>query len=262
MELHPRTKAAIEASFIGAKILMKGFGTSFTINSKEGRHNLVTEYDHLSEKAIISFLQEKFPNDSFLSEECGEIKGGKVQWVIDPLDGTVNFAHGIPMFAISIGIKEGDEIIAGVIYQPITKELFVAEKDNGATLNGQKITVSDLEIFDDSFLSTGFPYHLIENPHQCIERFMEVLRKGIPIRRIGVAALDLAYVACGRFDGFFEVSLAPWDCAAGVLIIEEAKGKTTTWNNKSFAIDSYEPIMSTNGKIHEELATLLSKKIQ
>lgn len=258
----PSTQVAIEVAQKAGTILKEGFGTTFAIDSKEGKHNLVTEYDHLCEKKIIGWIQEKYPTHCFLSEECGAIEAEckEAEWVIDPLDGTVNFAHNVPMFSVSIGMRKNKEIILGVVYQPITEELFVAEKGKGAYLNGKKLEVTPTKKISDSFLSTGFPYNFGENPHHCIEKFMKILKQGIPIRRIGVASLDLAYLAAGRFDGFFEASLAPWDCAAGVLIIEEAKGKVSTWDDTPFSIDSYQPIMATNGKIHEELARILQEK--
>lgn len=255
------TKTAIEAALLGGDILRKGFGSRFNITSKEGKHNLVTEYDTRSERAILSFIQKKYPSHSFLAEESGSSEFlREFRWIIDPLDGTVNFAHEIPMFAVSIALEREGTLISAVVYHPILEELFVAEKGIGAFLNGNSLSVTSVKTLEDSFLSTGFPYNLRENPYRCIEHFSSILRTGIPIRRMGVASIDLSYVAAGRFDGFFEASLGPWDCAAGILLIDEAGGKTTQWNQDPFHIDSYKPILSTNSHIHEELSRKLCGK--
>lgn len=263
LSISERTLVAVQAALKAGDLLKSGFGTQFQINSKEGKHNLVTEYDHNSEELIISFIKEHYPEDNFLSEECGHLekKPSSYEWIIDPLDGTVNFAHGIPMFAVSIGARKDNELILGVVYQPITSELFIAEKNAGAYLNGKELKTSKTKLLSQSILATGFPYNLLENPHHCIERFMEILRMGLPVRRIGVAALDLVYLAAGRFDGFFEVSLAPWDMAAGILIIEEAGGRVSDWTGKPFDMEAKTPIMATNQIIHEELSELLTKEV-
>jgi len=262
MKMAELTLIAIEAALNAGNVLRYGFGTHFQINSKEGHHNLVTEYDYKAEKEIIDFIQKNAPNSEFLAEESGiSGKKGSLVWVIDPLDGTVNFAHQIPVFAVSIGVEQDGEMIAGVIYQPITNELFVAEKGRGAYCNGKKINVSIVKTLEGSILATGFPYNLRENPHHCIDHFIDILRAGIPIRRLGAAAIDFAYTASGRFEGFFEVSLSPWDAAAGKLLLEEAGGKITKWDGSPFDIRSLEPLLATNGLIHKEARDLLSRNI-
>jgi len=143
----------------------------------------------------------------------------------------------------------------------MTNELFVAERKKGAFFNGNKISVSENKDINDAFLATGFPYNLVENPNNCIEKFMDVLKIGAPIRRLGVAALDLSYVAVGRFDAFFEVSLAPWDCAAAKLIVEESGGMISSWDGAAFDIHSYETILASNGHLHKDLTSILSGKI-
>jgi len=260
--LSPEALVGIRAALEAGELLRKGFGTSFAIHAKEGVHNLVTEYDHASEKLIISSIKKHYPDHSFLAEEGGKVAGNSFQWVIDPLDGTVNFAHGIPFFAVTLALRKGAETLFGVVYQPLSQELFVAQKGLGSFLNGKKLQVSPVQEIQRAFLVTGFPYNLRENPHHCIEHFIDILRLGIPIRRLGVAALDLSYVAAGRFDGFFEVSLAPWDCAAGNLLIELAGGKVSSWKGSPFSIDSYEPILASNGAIHNQLCNILSRSIQ
>lgn len=252
---------AIEAALQAGDILKKGFGTHFSISTKSEKHDLVTEYDKASEKSIIQFIRENVPSSSFLAEESGRHgeKNSEFLWIIDPLDGTVNFAHQIPVFAISIAAQQAGQLICGIIYQPMTQELFVAEKGLGSYLNGKRIHVTRTESLDDAFLATGFPYNLGKNPLNCIEHFSDVSRLGIPTRRLGAAAVDLAYTAAGRFDGFFEIGLSPWDCAAGILLIEEAGGKVTHWKEKVFDLFAHLPILATNGLIHKPLAKLLSQ---
>lgn len=257
------TLIAIEAALLAGDILRQGYGTNFSISSKEGRHNLVTEYDHRCEKAIIEFILKNKPHSHFLAEESGATGSEKedLLWIIDPLDGTVNFAHQIPVFSVSIAAQVGKEVVSGVVYQPITQELFVAEKGKGAFLNGKKIQVSPITSLEQSILATGFPYNLAQNPHHCIEHFVEILKQGIPIRRLGSAAIDLAYTAAGRFEGFFEVQLSPWDCAAGNLLVEEAGGKISTWEQKPYDLHAKGPILASNGSIHPALAAVLAKRI-
>ena len=256
------TLIAIDAALQAGEVLRQGFGTRFSISSKEGTHNLVTEYDHKSEKLIIDFIRSHFPRSKFLAEESGETgEADEWVWIIDPLDGTVNFAHEIPLFSVSIAAERKGEVVSGVVYAPITNELFVAEKGKGAFLNGRPIAVTSLHDIKGAILATGFPYNLAENPLHCIDHFVDILHLGIPIRRLGSAAIDLAYVASGRFDAFFEVSLAPWDSAAGILLIAEAGGKTTHWDQKPYSLRKKEPILSSNGCIHAELAKILSRSI-
>ena len=256
------TLIAIEAALNAGNVLRYGFGTHFQIKSKEGHHNLVTEYDTKAEKEIIDFIEKQVPHSAFLAEESGiSGKKGPLVWIIDPLDGTVNFAHQIPVFSVSIGVEQEGQMSAGVIFQPITQELFVAERGKGAFFNGQKMEVSRVKTLQGSILATGFPYNLAENPHHCIEHFVHILRAGIPIRRLGSAAIDFAYTASGRFEGFFEVALSPWDCAAGQLILEEAGGKCSQWNGDAFDIRSRKTVLATNGFVHEEAVALLSRRI-
>jgi len=254
------TLAAIDAALEAGAILRQGFGTSFKISSKEGKHNLVTEYDTLAEERIIASLKAAAPGSRFLAEESGGSGTGEGPlWIVDPLDGTVNFAHRIPIFSVSIALEENGEIVSGVVYQPLQNELFAAERGKGAFLNGEPLHVSSVQSLDGSILAIGFPYNLIENPFHCIDHFIDVIRLGIPIRRLGSAAIDLAYTAAGYFEGFFEVGLGPWDCAAGILLVEEAGGKVTHWDKKPFSIHSKKPVVATNGRIHDALATILHK---
>ncbi len=238
----------------------KGLEQAFKISSKEGKHNLVTEYDYKAEKAIIGMLNALVPGSRFLAEESGETGAEEdLVWIIDPLDGTVNFAHRIPVFSVSIALEKKGEILSGVVYQPLLNELFVAEKGKGAFLNGEPISISSTLSLDQSILATGFPYNLSQNPFHCIDHFIDIVKLGIPIRRLGSAAIDLAYTAAGYFEGFFEVSLSPWDSAAGFLLIQEAGGKVTHWDKTPFSVHSKKPILATNGHIHDEIATILHR---
>lgn len=259
MDLNTISDLAVEIALEAGEILKKGYGTLFKISSKEGKHNLVTEYDFISEKMIIKRILDKYPDHFILSEEKG--KTGKkhiFKWVVDPLDGTVNFAHNIPFFAVSIGIMKDDEVFFGVVYSPMTNELFTARKGQGAFLNKKKIHVSSTSLLDKAILATGFPYNIKEDPFYCIERFSKILHLGVPIRRMGVASLDLCYVASGRFDGFWEVGLMPWDCAAGNIIIEEAGGKVTDWKMGKYDILQDMPILASNKHIHKQIYEALA----
>lgn len=257
------TLIAIEAALLAGEMLRQGFGTHFSISSKEGKHNLVTEYDHRSEKVIIDFIQQNVKDSYFLAEESGKTGKdvGGIFWIIDPLDGTVNFAHQIPVFSISIAAQKEGQTISGVVFQPMTHELFVAEIGKGAFLNGQKLKVSDVMHLDRAILATGFPYNLAKNPFHCIDHFIEILKVGIPIRRLGSAAIDLAYTAAGRFEGFFEVELSPWDVAAGKLLIEEAGGKVTHWDKRPFNIHSQETLWASNGHLHDTVSSILNRTL-
>ena len=253
-------ECALEAAIKAGKILKEGFGSAFKISNKEGRNNLVTEYDIKSEKAIIEFIQSKFPEHTFLAEESGKTgihKSNKVRWIIDPLDGTVNFAHNIPIFCVSIAAELEGELLCGIIYQPILDEVFFAVKSKGTFFNGVKVNVSDSHDIGTSFLVTGFPYNVDKNPYNCVDSFVKIVLSGIPVRRLGSAALDLAYVACGRFDGFWEINLNPWDVAAGVLMVKESGGIVTQYDNSLYNIFD-ETIVATNGGIHEQVLKVIN----
>ncbi|OGU56899.1 MAG: hypothetical protein A2X64_02600 [Ignavibacteria bacterium GWF2_33_9] len=256
-------RVAQDAAIKAGELLKIGYGTAFTINSKEGLHNLVTEYDIKSENIIIETLKAAFPDSTFLAEESGELhsgNSGNIKWIVDPLDGTVNFAHNIPIFSVSIAAEIANEIVVGVIYQPLLNELFTATKDGGAYLNRTKIQVTDIQDLKSAFLVTGFPYKATSKNSRSAELFINVVQQGIPIRRLGSAALDLAYVAAGRFDGFWELELNPWDVAAGVLLIREAGGNVTQYDMSKYSVYD-KSILATNGLIHQAASDFLSKKI-
>ena len=254
------TFVAIQAALNAGTLLRRGFDTEFEIKSKEGKQNLVTEYDQISEKSIITTIFQHFPTHAILAEESGDIHKGKsdIVWIIDPLDGTVNFARNIPMFSVSIAAAIKTEIVSGVVYQPITHELFIAEKGKGAYLNGNKISVSKTNQFENAVTATGFPYDVDKNPLSCIDRFAMIQSQGIPIRRLGSAAIDLSYVAAGRFDLFWEVGLNPWDMAAGKLLVEEAGGKVTHWDGSVHKVFGYDTLLASNGILHQKMTEYLN----
>lgn len=246
--------SAIDA---GAAELRRYFNGNFTISSKATINDLVTDADHASEKAIIKIIQDKHPTHFILSEETGSIQtDSNIKWIIDPIDGTINFANGIPICCVSIGVEKDGEMLMGAVFNPFMNELFFAEKGKGATLNEKTISVSDKDNLLTSCLVTGFPYQYLDSPNGPLEIFEKLIRKSIPVRRLGSAALDLCWTAAGRFDGFYEHKLQAWDSAAGYLIVQEAGGMVTDLNGEKF--NPYQPgILATNGKIHDQLLALL-----
>jgi len=252
----------LKATEAGAKELKRFFNNDFKISKKEGVNNLVTEADHASEKAIFEVIKNEYPGHFILSEEAGEIKmDSEYKWIIDPIDGTVNFANGIPICCVSIGIEQNGKMILGAVYNPFMNEFFIAEKNDGATLNDKKISVSNKYEVVKSCLVTGFPYTYLDSPNGPLQVFERFIRKGIAVRRLGSAALDLCWVAAGRFDGFYEHKLHAWDSAAGFLIVEEAGGKITDFDGNYYSV--YQPrLLATNGKIHAEMLEVINNKKQ
>jgi myo-inositol-1(or 4)-monophosphatase len=243
----------VKAAEAGAAVLQQYFEGEFKISEKEGINNLVTEADHASEKVIFEEIRKAFPDHFILSEEAGELAmDSEYKWIIDPIDGTVNFANGIPICCVSIGIEKAGEMIMGVVYNPFFREFYFAEKGKGAQLNGKPIHVSKKEKVANSCLVTGFPYSYLDTPNGPLQAFERFIRAGVPIRRLGSAAIDLAWVAAGRFDGFYEHKLQAWDSAAGFLLVEEAGGKVTDFKGDRYS--PYQPhIIASNGTIHDEL---------
>lgn len=242
----------------GAEKLQFFFDRRFKISSKNSVNNLVTEADHAAEKAIIEVIQKNFPNHFILSEECGEIvMDSEYKWLVDPIDGTVNFANGIPICCVSIALEKAGKIVLAGVYNPIMQELFFAQAGFGASLNDKKIAVSKKKKVLNSCLVTGFPYTYLEMPNGPLQVFERLIRKGIPVRRLGSAAIDLCWVAAGRFDGFYEHNLQAWDSAAGFLIVEEAGGKVTNFSGESYS--PYQPeILASNGMIHAEMISVIN----
>jgi myo-inositol-1(or 4)-monophosphatase len=234
-------------------------GRSLQVSNK-GDIDLVTESDLASEKLIIERIRTHYPRHAILAEESGEatVAGetkSEWKWIIDPLDGTTNYAHGYPCFCVSIGVEYLGKIQLGVVYDPLRDEMFAAERGQGATLNDRRIRVSEIEDLNRAMLCTGFPYDVRERP-AFATNFANFTMKAQAVRRDGSAALDLAYVASGRFDGFWEDGLNPWDVAAGVLLIEEAGGRVS--NFRGAPLDIYTPqVLVSNGLIHEAMMRVL-----
>ena len=259
-EFHRLTTTAIAAARAGAKELQKYAQQSFHVHNKDSSLNLVTEADLKSEEAVFRTLQQTFPSHQILSEESGLhiSHDSPFKWIIDPLDGTTNFAHGFLMYNVSIGLEYDGTCLVGVVYDPTRDELFVAKKDQGATLNATSIHVSDTPRLDQGLLVTGFAYDVHTDPDNNLKEFSQFTLRARGIRRTGSAALDLCYVACGRFDGFWELKLHPWDTAAGKLIVEEARGKVTTFSGTSYSIYGKD-IVASNGHIHQEMVSTLQE---
>jgi myo-inositol-1(or 4)-monophosphatase len=248
----------LKAADAGAKEMVRFFNGQFSISNKEGINNLVTEADHAAERAIFDVIRADFPDHALLSEEAGEIiQEADYKWIIDPIDGTVNFAHGIPLCCVSIALEQAGKVVMGAVYNPFLQELFFAQKGWGTTLNDKKIQVSTKEKVGSSCLVTGFPYTYLDMPNGPLTVFEKLIRQGIPVRRLGSAAIDLCWVAAGRFDGFYEHKLQAWDSAAGWLMVEEAGGRVTDFKGDTYS--PYQPhLLATNGHIHDELLTIIN----
>ncbi len=247
-------KILLEALSAGAEVLKKKFRkVSFRY---KGRANLVTEADVLSQKAILAVIRRFAPLHDYQAEENAVRNTGSLfRWVIDPLDGTTNYAHGYPASCVSIALLFKDQPIFGGVYDPFREERFIAEKGRGAFLNGKKISVSKIKSLKESLLITGFAYDRHRHSHFYVERLRKFLLASHDIRRSGSAALDLAWIACGRADGFWEFRLNPWDVAAGWLLVEEAGGKVTDFSGKRWSNPKvFGPqTLASNGRIHSEM---------
>jgi myo-inositol-1(or 4)-monophosphatase len=250
----------INATYAGAEILKKYFQGTFTVSNKEGMNNLVTQADHEAEDVIIETIKKDCPEHCVLSEEVGEIvMDSNYKWIIDPIDGTVNFANGIPICCVSIGLEHEGKMIMGAVYAPFLNEFYFAERGAGAYLNDKRINVSKKDKVIESCLVTGFPYSYLDTPNGPLQVFEKFIRKGIPVRRLGSAAIDLCWVAAGRFDGFYEHKLQAWDSAAGFLLVEEAGGKVTDFTGAYYS--PFQPhILASNGYIHDELLLAVNGK--
>jgi myo-inositol-1(or 4)-monophosphatase len=258
MDLKSVKRVGIAAAFKGAEILRANFGKKRNIH-KKGAKDLLTESDTESEKQIIDTIRKAFPYHGIIAEESGiDNNDSDYVWIVDPLDGTTNFAHNIGLFAVSIAFSIKNDIAAGIVLNPMTGELFTAVKGEGAELNGVPIHVSETTSVSESLLVTGFPYDMKElEPIQ--SRFFNCLKPSQGIRRLGSAALDLCFVASGRFEGFWEENLKPWDTAAGIIIVDEAGGKISDFSGTPYDLYKNE-ILATNSIIHDEMLKLLEIK--
>ena len=256
MDLDSLERTAVRAAYRGAEVLRARYGKLSSIE-KKGPSDLVTDADFASETEIVATIRAAFPGHAIVAEESG-IRGGAAEWrwLVDPLDGTVNYAHQVPFFAVSIACVQGDEGRLGVVLNPVSGELFTARSGGGARLNGQPIRVGPETRVSESLLATGFPYDLGPGFKRLAERFLRCLRAARGVRRLGSAALDLCFVACGRFAGYWEDGLQPWDSAAGILLAREAGGRVTDFSNRPAGAGARE-VLATNGGIHLEMLTFM-----
>ncbi len=249
--------AAVELALEAGAVLREGYGRLHRPEHK-GRIDLVTEYDRRSERVLLDGISRRFPDHAVLAEESGaQVRESRVRWVVDPLDGTTNFAHNYPFFCVSVGVEVDGALAAGAVFDPVREEMFAAAGGAGASLNGGPLRVSDIERLEDALLVTGFPYDVREHPERSLPSFQAFLMRAQGIRRDGSAALNLCYLAAGRFDGFWEGHLSAWDMAAGVLIVREAGGTVTNYAGGAFALDGRQ-ILASNGRLHQEMKSVLA----
>ena len=256
--MQTRLKLALELARKAGEELRQGFGHVKQIRRK-GAVDLVTEYDLRSERLILEAIRQAFPQDAILSEEAGEVSQGDICWMVDPLDGTTNFAHALPMFCVSIACTQGGAPALGVIYDPLREELFQALAGGGALLNGEALRVSETHSLPEALLVTGFPYDIRTNPQNNLDHYSRLALLSLGVRRLGSAALDLAYVAAGRFDGYWELRLNPWDWAAGALLVREAGGQVTDFRGSEEVLVGADSLVATNGRVHDELRAALAQ---
>jgi len=257
--IRERMKAvAVEAAREAGAILTGYAKNGFRVEHKDTL-NLVTDADRHSEQAIVDAIGRAFPDHEILAEERGQA-GNKspYKWIIDPLDGTTNFAHGFPAYAVSIGVEHQGRCVLGVVFDPTRQELFVGEAGGGATLNGKPIHVSSTPRLDGALLVTGFAYDIRVSKQNNLDHFANFALRAQGMRRMGAAAIDLCYVACGRFDGFWELKLNPWDTAAGSLMVVEAGGRMSDFRGEPFSIYGLE-LVASNGLIHHEMVEVLNR---
>jgi myo-inositol-1(or 4)-monophosphatase len=250
---------AVAAARAGGAIVAEAFGGSYHAEYK-GRHDPVTKVDHASEEAIISIIEAARPDDAIVAEESGGLESAGRRWIIDPLDGTVNFVHGIPQVAVSIGLWEGSAPLVGAVFDPLRNELFTAHSGGGALLNDGPIRVSATSDLDRAVVATGFPYDHADHAAEYVAALGAVLETVNGIRRFGSAALDLSWVAAGRFDAFFELGVAPWDQAAGILIVREAGGRVSDPFGRD-SVPATRLVLASNGSLHQGLADRIAPMV-
>ncbi len=255
--LHNYLDVAVEAALLAGRYQRYRYASLLDVDMK-GDKNLVTEVDRESERLIVEHLLARFPGHNIVAEE-GEYPQGDspLRWIIDPLDGTTNYAHAFPWFCVSIALESAGEPIVGVIFNPMHDELFTAVTGGGAWMNGRRLHVSARSPLTNTLLGTGFPYDCASDPANNFTNFIAFQKAARGIRRAGAAALDLAYVAAGRLDGFWELKLKPWDVAAGVLMVREAGGRVTGFDGSDYDIFDHR-IVASNGAIHDEMTALLA----
>jgi myo-inositol-1(or 4)-monophosphatase len=251
---------AIQTARDAGQVLAERFGRTSLQVSNKGDIDLVTESDLAAERLIIERIRSYHPRHAILSEEAGASThheaASEYKWIVDPLDGTTNYAHGYPCFCVSIALEQAGEVVLGVVYDPMRDEMFATERGEGATLNGRRIRVSQVDDLNRALLCTGFPYD-VRGRDEFVRHFGGFIMHAQSVRRDGAAALDLAYVACGRFEGFWEEGLRPWDVAAGKMLVEEAGGMVSRYDGSPFDIYT-PPILASNGLVHEQMMRVLS----
>lgn len=251
--MQPTVKELESWARTAGEILLSGVGKDIQIDHKS-EIDLVTEIDRRSEAFLLQAIRERYPNDRIVAEESGILQGSNERvWHIDPLDGTVNYAHGIPFFSVSIGYVEDDQIILGVVYDPLRDELYTAQKGQGAFMNDKPLEVSSADQLIQSLLVTGFPYDIRERQENNLDHYANFSLCSQGVRRLGSAALDLCYVACGRLEGFWEIEINSYDIAAGALIVEEAGGLVTNVRGGPNYLSPPCSVLATNGKIHQAM---------
>lgn len=252
-------KAARDAALEAGSFIAGRRGRVRSVHYK-GEINVVTDVDKKAEQMVVSRIRKRFPHHSFLAEENKyEPADRDYLWIIDPLDGTTNYLHDFPFFCVSIALQYKGRIITGVVYDPVREELFSAERGKGARLNGKEIWVSGIRKLKQALVATGFAYDFGKGKNNNIANFIRFLKKSQAVRRAGSAALDLCYVACGRFDGFWEFYLNPWDTAAGLLVLEESGGLATKTDGSEYTVYNKQ-ILASNSFIHKEMVRVLSGK--
>jgi myo-inositol-1(or 4)-monophosphatase len=252
---------AIQLAQDAGRVLADKFGRALQVSNK-GDIDLVTEADVASERLIVERIRSYHPRHAILTEESGDVaeaggSGAEFKWIIDPLDGTTNYAHGYPVFCVSVALEQEGKVVVGVVYDPTRDELFAAERGGGATLNGRRVRVSETDELNRALICTGFPYDVRERD-DFGRHFRNFIMRAQSVRRDGAAALDLAYVAAGRFEGFYEEGLRPWDVAAGVLLVEEAGGRVTHYDGSPFRVYA-PPIAASNGLVHDDMLRVLQE---
>lgn len=260
-ELKRFLRVAVKACRAAGRIQMAAFGAALEVEHK-GEIDLVTAVDRRSEEEIIAILTGTFPDHGCLAEESPLTEGmSDYLWVVDPLDGTTNYSRGFPVFCCSIALTLKGEVLVGAIYNPLLRELFTACRGGGTFLNGKRVHVTRQERLSEGFLATGFPYDIRRSQRNNLDHFSRFATRCLAIRRAGAAALDLAYVAAGRFDGFWELKLKPWDMAAGALMVEEAGGRVSLPGGQPFSLGERD-IVASNGAIHDQMLNLLKEGLK
>lgn len=255
---NPETQFAIRTAKAAGKILLQGFGAGMRIEHKRREIDLVTEFDRRSEEYILGKIRKTFPGHRILAEESGRTGAGDEPiWMVDPLDGTTNFAHGVPIFAVSIALRESGRTRLGVVYDPTRGDCFWAERGKGAFFGTDRLRVSNTAELGKSLLVTGFPYDIWSNPKNNLDYFAQFAVRCRGVRRLGSAALDLAYLAAGRFDGYWELRLSPWDVAAGGLIAEEAGARVTGMDGESDYMTESPSLIAANPALHAKMVAVI-----